>query len=185
MSTSDGWSTYRVFEIHKADFHLICFYSFVRFFLFFFQNYNELLLLFSEFLLTHQNTFLSPLPFLNKSVVTELPSRLAVYQSLYFIISLFLSPASRSDQLNSSSSRLKPLGWKSLPHCAEPCLWTSGLYRVIHLNTLPDRADTTGNSDTFHAINEPEWCMHGVHFMVSVGTACSRDIPILPCWETR
>jgi len=22
--------------------------------------------------------------------------------------------------------------------------------------------------------------MHGVHFMVSVGTACSRDIPILP-----
>jgi hypothetical protein len=79
----------------------------------------------------------------NKVVVTELLSWLAVCQSLYFIISLFLSPASRSDQLNSSPSRLQPLGWKSLPHCAEPCLWTSGLYRVILLNTFPDRADTT------------------------------------------
>jgi hypothetical protein len=50
-------SPYRVFEIHRTDFQLICFIRLLDIPVFF-QNYDELLLLFGEFVLTHQNTFL-------------------------------------------------------------------------------------------------------------------------------
>lgn len=145
VSTSDGWSTYRVFQLHRADFHLICFIRLsdfpVCFFFVFKITMNYFFYSTSLCWLTRIRSH--PFFFLNKVVVTELLSWLAVCQSLYFIISLLLSPAPRSDLLNSSPSRLQPLGWKSLPHCAEPCLWTSGLYRAILLNTFSDRTNTT------------------------------------------